>query len=204
MRIRSGIVPNHIILFEKHIINLDSILVAVPINQSTLRGHPEVAIVPKVTVQKRRNELCRRVRGIVVIQHDGDRRLNKFTEFAIAKGDRSRLVGQERMISRSDKHKAFEDNVFDGIVTDAQDLSPIHVQIASPDPAAIFPQALVSTLERHVGAKGNRRVHGPGNGLNEVAIEIEISDIENVSWADGIHTGEGSVLVQGFPGVDLV
>ncbi len=45
MRIRSGIVPNHIILFEKHIINLDSILVAVPINQSTLRGHPEVAIV---------------------------------------------------------------------------------------------------------------------------------------------------------------
>ena len=45
MRIRFSIVPNHVIILENHTINLDSILVAVPINQSTLRAHPEVAIV---------------------------------------------------------------------------------------------------------------------------------------------------------------
>ncbi len=49
MGVWSGVIPNHIILFENYVFNLDSILVAVPVNQSSLRSHTKEAIVLRVT-----------------------------------------------------------------------------------------------------------------------------------------------------------
>lgn len=204
MGIRSGIVPNHIVLFEKYIVNLDSILVAVSVNQSTLRSHPKEAIVPKVTVDKGRNKLCRRIRSIIVIQHDGNRRLNKVTKLAIAKGNRSRLVDQECVISGPDKGKSLQNHVFDSLVTNAQHLGPIHVQVTSTNPASIVPQTLISTFERHVGPKGNWRIHGSRIWLNDIAIEIQISNIKNVPRADNVSTRKRSVLDHFFPFVNIV
>ena len=152
----------------------------------------------KVTAEKCCHQLFRRSRGVVVIQHDGSGGFCEITEFAISERDRSGLVGQERVFSRSHKGKALEHDILQRVVLDAKYLGSVQMQIASSQPAQIPAAAIVSAPNGHVGAKRNWRMHFCVGRLNQIAIEIEFPNVENVSWADNVQTGKRRVRIEGF------
>lgn len=54
--IGSSVVPKHIISFKNRTVNLDSILVAVSVNQSALRAHSKISIVLQKQNTERMNK----------------------------------------------------------------------------------------------------------------------------------------------------